>query len=405
LTGLLYREDMDAVRERLTAWWNGEDLGRPMMQITAPRPEPLEPTPAPPEPEGWVTHYSTADFDYRVSLAARACNGTLFLGEAVPTVSPDLGPGCLSLYLGCRGIDMPGTVWFERCIERPETARFEYDPDNFYWDFTLRLAREQLRLGAGRFLIQFPDLIEGLDTLAAMRGSERLLMDLIERPDWVRDCLRRITDLYFHYYDALYDLLCDEAGGSCFWVWAPGRLAKLQCDFSAMISPGMFGEFMVPVLEEMCERLSHSLYHWDGPGALGHLDHLLSIEKLDMIQWTAGEGNEPPSDKRWWPCYHRIIDAGKKVFIGVAASADTLRSLRREFGSGFNQFLINMGVSSSDEAEEMLRVAAEQAPDVRSRAAGIEAECAVKSVAQPPWVVTTDKGDSPGCTKYLSSAK
>jgi hypothetical protein len=172
-----------------------------------------------------------------------------------------------------------------------------------------------------------------------------------------------------------------------------------------MISPGMFGEFMVPVLEEMCERLSHSLYHWDGPGALGHLDHLLSIEKLDMIQWTAGEGNEPPSDKRWWPCYHRIIDAGKKVFIGVAASADTLRSLRREFGSGFNQFLINMGVSSSDEAEEMLRVAAEQAPDVRSRAAGIEAECAVKSVAQPPWVVTTDKGDSPGCTKYLSSAK
>ena len=60
------------------------------MQITAPRPEPLEEIEAMPEPEGWVTHYSTSDFDYRVNLSARQCISTYYLGEAVPSVAPDL---------------------------------------------------------------------------------------------------------------------------------------------------------------------------------------------------------------------------------------------------------------------------------------------------------------------------
>jgi 5-methyltetrahydrofolate--homocysteine methyltransferase len=347
---------MDEVRARLTTWWDGGDIGRPVMQITAPRSEPLPTVEAMPVPEGWVTDYSAGNFGYRVNQAARACARTHYLGEAVPAIAPDLGPNCLALFLGCRGVEMPGTVWFEPCIGRAEEAVFEFAPDNFYWDFCLRLAREQLRLGAGRYLVQFPDLIEGLDTLSAMRGSERLLLDLMERREWVRESLRKITQLYFRYYDVLYDMFRDEVGGSHYWAWAPGRLAKFQCDFSAMISPEMFGEFMVPVLEEMCERVSYSIYHWDGPGALGHQDHLLSIPNLDVLQWTAGEGNEPAWHGRWWPYYHRTIEAGKKCMIGGGCIGD-LKRLKAEFGEGLKQFLIEMTADSPAEANEMLKTA------------------------------------------------
>ncbi|NIQ98593.1 MAG: trimethylamine corrinoid protein 2, partial [Gemmatimonadales bacterium] len=191
----------------------------------------------------------------------------------------------------------PDSVWCERCIEDPETAQFAYDSSNFYWRFTREAYSQAKRQSEGKFLLQFPDLIEGLDTLAAMRGTDRLLADLIERPEWVHGSLRRITDLYFRYYDMLYDLLRDEVGGSVFWIWAPGRLTKLQCDFSAMISPAMFREFMVPVLTQMAERVSYSLYHLDGPNAIGHLEALLSIPRLGMIQWTPGAGSEP----HWHP--------------------------------------------------------------------------------------------------------
>ena len=306
------------------------------------------------EPEGWVTHYSTSDFDYRVSSQARRFLDHHCLAEQVPETSPDLAPNCLALYLGCKGVEMPDTVWCEPCFERPEDARFEFDAGNVYWDFTLRLIAELRRVGRGKFLLSFPDLIEGLDTLAAMYGTERLLPALIDRPDWVHACLRQITDRYFHYYDILYDLIRDEVGGSTFWAWAPGRMVKLQCDMSAMISPAMFAEFMVPVLTEMTERTSYSMYHWDGPGAIQHLDHLLAIPKLDMVQWTPGAGQEPPDDARWWPLYHRIVDAGKKVYCSGCKDVDSLLAMKREFGAGLKQFLIQMQAKSTPHAEEIL---------------------------------------------------
>ena len=358
MSGLLYREDMDEVRRRLTIWWNGGDIGRPAMQITAPRPKPLEDIEVMPEPGGWVTHYSTSNFDYRVNLSARSCISTCYLAEAVPAVAPDLAPNCLALYLGCKGVEMPDTVWCKPFIDDPDEAKFEYNPDSFYWKFSLRLGREQLRLGKGKFLLQFPDLIEGLDTLAAMRGTQRLLVDLIERPGWVHKCLRQITDRYFHYYDILYDMFRDEVGGSIFWAWAPGRMAKFQCDFSAMISPAMFKEFMVPILTEMCERVSYCMYHWDGPGAIRHHDHLLSIPGLTMLQWTPGAGQEPTHDRKWWGLYHKTIEAGKKIYIGCD-TIETLKALKREFGMGLKQFLISMWAPLPEHAEEILKVAGE----------------------------------------------
>jgi len=330
------------------------------MHILAPRPEPLEfeGVPAMPEPDGWLTHYSTSDFAYRVSSQARGFLGEYHLADSVPSTTPNLAPNCLALYLGCKGVEMPDTVWCEPMFEKPEDARFVFRQDNFYWDFTVRLARELLRLGRGKFLVGFPDLIEGLDTLAAMVGTEVLLTELIDRPDWVHACLRQITDRYFHCYDLLYDMIRDEVGGSWFWAWAPGRMTKLQCDFSAMISADMFREFMVPVLTEMCERVGYCMYHWDGPGAIKHLDCLLGIAALDMIQWTPGAGQPPPDHAEWWPLYHRIVDAGKKVFCTDCGNIDSLRAIRREFGTGLGQFLIAMRAESLEQADEILDIAA-----------------------------------------------
>ncbi len=356
---LLYREDFDEVRDRLTIWWNGGDIGRPAMLITAPRTKPLEDIPEMPEPEGWVTHYSTSSFEYRVNLAARSFVNTHYLGEAVPNVSPDLAPNCLALYLGCQGAEGHGTVWCKPFISDPDSARFEFDPDNFYWRFTLRLAREQLCLGKGKFMTSFPDLIEGLDTLAAMRGNQALLVDLIERPEWVHDSLNQITQRYFDYYNILYEMIKDERGGSHFWAWAPGRMSKLQCDFSAMISPDMFREFMVPVLTEMTDRLDYCMYHWDGPGAIPHHDHLLSIPGITMIQWTPGAGVESVMDRRWWPLYHKTVDAGKKVILFGVSGMDSLMGLRKEFGARLKQFMIAIQAESPAQADEILAMVSE----------------------------------------------
>ena len=356
---LTYKEDFDEARDRLTRWWQGQDIGRPAMLLTAPRSEPVEHITAMPEPEGWTGHYSTRDFDYRVNLALRKCLNTWYLAEAMPVVLPDLAPNCLALYLGCHGVESPGTCWCEPCIDSPRSARFAFDPDNFYWQFTVRLARAQIEQGGSKFLTGFPDLIEGLDTLAAMRDTQALLIDLTERPEWVLDALGSITEQYFVCYDQLYDMFKDDRGGSHYWAWAPGRMSKLQCDFSAMISPAMFGRFMVPVLRAMTERLDYCMYHWDGPGALPHHDHLLSVPRLTMIQWTPGAGVEDVTGARWWPYYHKTIEAGKKVILIGFHGEENLHALKREFGSKFKDFMINMETADRAQAERVLAMASD----------------------------------------------
>ncbi len=354
---LLYRADFDEARNRLSSWWDGNDIGRPAMQITAPRQTPLEDVPQMAAPAGWVTDYSTTDFEYRVYLSRKACVNTNYMAEAIPVVSPNLAPNCLALYLGCRGIDQPDTVWCEPCIESPETAIFLNNPDNFYWNFTQRLTGEQLRLGANKFMVQFPDLIEGLDTLAAMRGTEHLLIDLIDRPEWVQTSLSMITEKYFEYYNILYEMIQDERGGSCYWAWAPGRIAKLQCDFSAMISPDMFADFMVPVLNTMTDLLDYSIYHWDGPGAIPHHECILSVPGINMIQWTSGAGIEPVWDRRWWPLYHKTIDAGKKMMLlGFQGEEGLyyLEQLKKEFREKLSHFMISLKADTVKQGEKAI---------------------------------------------------
>ena len=49
---LLHRPDFDQVRERLKHWWKGGEIGRPAMRLLAPRVEPAEDVPVPPELPG-----------------------------------------------------------------------------------------------------------------------------------------------------------------------------------------------------------------------------------------------------------------------------------------------------------------------------------------------------------------
>lgn len=354
MAGLEFHPEMDAVRQRLTTWWQGGDIGRPALNLKVPRTKAVSQIPEVAKPANWDTWYSTKDMNYRVYQGYTGASSGECFAEAVPETSPDLAPNCLALFLGCQGHEGNGTVWVEPCMDSPEQAQFEYDPDNFYWKFCLELNQRLDAVGRGKFLQQFPDLIEGLDTLAAMRGTQPLLTDLIERPEWVQECLRKITDLYFRYYDMLYDRMRDEVGGSIFWLWGPGRTAKFQCDFSAMISPRMFKTFMVPVLTEMCERVSYPFYHWDGPGAIPHLDHLLSIKPLKMIQWTSGAGVEPATHPRWWPLFHRILDGGKNIFLHCEKPEEAL-ALKKEFGARSNRFYFSLWLSDEESAREFIK--------------------------------------------------
>jgi len=279
-------------------------------------------------------------------------------GDAFPYLDTHIGPGTMSLYLGSTPTFAQDTVWYNPCISDITTADVpEFDENNPYWRATLDMLSKGVERLAGRALVSFPDLIEGLDTIASLVGTDQLLVYVVDAPEHVHRFQAALVDCYFDFYDRIYDIIKDEQGGSCFsafQTYGPGRTAKVQCDFSAMISPAMFEEFVVPYLAEQCARLDHSVYHLDGPCCLQHLDLLCSIKELNAIQWTPGAGQPPACDERYIPLYRKIRKAGKSCMIR-GGTPDQARKLVEELGpEGLD---IAIAVGSREEAEEVVRQA------------------------------------------------
>ncbi len=65
MAGLLYQPDMDGLRERMTKWWNREDIGRPAMQVYGGMADPpLEPIAPLDVPAGVNSpNYTVQDFE------------------------------------------------------------------------------------------------------------------------------------------------------------------------------------------------------------------------------------------------------------------------------------------------------------------------------------------------------
>ena len=350
------KPDWEEAQQRLAAWWRGEVMDRFVLQVTAPRDKPLAVEASagrPRDVEGrWL------DPGHRIAAAEKRFAATWFGGEAFPYFDPHLGPGSLALYLGSEPVFAEDTVWYQPCIfDLDAHVTVHLDPQNRWWRATKRLVAEGARCGQGRYLTALPDLIENLDTIASLRGTEQLLWDLVDRPAQIHDLQRRVLEAYFQCYDELYAMTSGGAPGCCFsafQVWAPGRMAKLQCDFSAMISPTMFDEFVVPYLSQQCERLDYSVYHLDGVEAVNHLDFILSIPRLTALQWTPGANRPGCGAPEWFEIYRRARKAGKSLLLAGVHGGEIER-LVKELGP--QGLLISTGVSSQAEGEQLLKTA------------------------------------------------
>jgi len=347
-----YKQDWDAARIRTEAWWRRECAGRVALQIRAPRRTPIpgavDPGPAPSLEALWL------DEDWRLAAAEWEFARTFYGGEAFPYYDPHLGPGSFALFLGSEPRFAQDTVWFlpAEDLSAPEALRL--DRDNRWWRETIRLLEHGARRARGRSLVAVPDLIEGLDTLASLLGAEDLLAALIERPGEIHRYQARILDLWFEAFDPIQAMVRDESGGNCFsafQIWAPGPMAKLQCDIAACLGPREFETFAAPFLAEQCRRLDFSLFHLDGVDAVKHLDAILAISDLDAIQWTPGANRPGIGSARWLPLYRRIRAAGKSLLL-IGLSPKEAEDLVRELGP--DGLLLSLEVGTQDEAEALL---------------------------------------------------
>jgi hypothetical protein len=306
-----WKENWAESRQHYLDWWAGKGLVVSMWGHLDQQGAPHEVVTCPPPSRDWSQHWF--DPQWRSAYLHYKLSCSSFKLDIPPVANTQLGPGSLAAILGSELEGGPDTIWIhQRAGESDEIA---LDENNRWWRLHLDLVRACRRLAQGRYYVGCPDLIEGLDTLAALRGTQPVLLDMIDRPEELERQLAAVNAIWFEVFDRIYDVIQEdgEMAFCYFSLWAPGRMAKLQSDISAMISPKNFRRFVQPYIREQCQKLDYSMYHLDGVAAIRHLDALLEIEELNAIQWTPGVEQPQGGDPSWYGLYKRIRAAGKAI--------------------------------------------------------------------------------------------
>lgn len=348
---MLYKDDWDMAKTRLEAWWAGEVLDRAVIQVHAPRKHASN-------AHGWTAWNFPHNLDEpekAIEAFDAYCKDTFFGGEAFPNLWVNFGPGVIAAFLGIEPRIDVDTVWFEQPMSWNDVDRINAVVDgNVWWSRVREATALALEMGQGKWITGLTDLGGSLDVNASLRGAQDLLLDLIDCPEKVDDLSRRMHRLWFDYYDGLFAILKTQQVGTSAWmgIWSPLQWYPLQCDFSAMLSPEMFASHVAPFLAEQCRALDHSIYHWDGPGQLPHLDHLLDIDELDGIQWTPGAGQPGVASRHWHSLYRRIQAKGKRLVL-IGAEPSEIEGILKDLKP--QGLLISTWCANEEEAVDLLR--------------------------------------------------
>lgn len=337
-----YKENWEETKKKWENYWKRQNTGRPLMCIIARKSETENAYQEAMAMKKKVNSIMCQGSDYTLPeelmykdmedkyqnperMVARYrhfCETHEFMAESFPNIDVDFGPGSLASYVGSEIKFSDDTVWFEHCVDDwNEFPKITFDPENKWWKKHYQLVKDVRKLAGEDFYIGMPDLMENIDVLSSLRGTQDMIFDMIDEPEEVEERIKQVSDVYFEYYDRFYDLTkIDSDGGSAytvFQIWGPGRTAKLQCDFATMMSPDNFKDFIVEPLRRQARKLDNVLYHLDGPDCIKHLDAIMQVEEIDALQWTSGDYGPDGTLEDWYVIYDKARRAGKSLWVNV----------------------------------------------------------------------------------------
>jgi len=312
----LYKPNFDESRDAWAHYWAREKWKRPLVvPFALPKGKGI------PWPEALKNnYYQAASGNHEAMLDAMDewYENTVWPAEAMPFFGPDHGPDQFAAFLGAKLQFDPnslGTNWVHPFVENwADVLPLKIDENSPTWKSLLSLVRKMGTRGRGRYMTGMIDLHSNTDALSAIRGPDRLCMDFYDCPEFVERAMQDVRKLFPIVYNAIYEAgQFDNTTGTTGWTpfWCAGKFATIQCDFICMVSPEIGRRFIIPALEEEANFLDHCVYHLDGPGALPHLDDILAIKKIDVIQWVSGAGQPRMWTSPWIDLLKKCQKAGK----------------------------------------------------------------------------------------------
>ncbi len=340
-------------KEHYRAFWDRTPTDRACLYLSSWDGAERFPDPVSPE-QKWE------DLKYREAKTLYDIEHHRYHADGFPSVFTNFGPGSFAACIGGSFRSAFNTVWFENepffvPENWAERKSVQIDRESRMYKLTEEFS-EWLLSNTDKFVTSICDIGGTYDIVASLRGTENLLYDLYDYPDEVKALRNEIAPLWKQYYLEQSARLFERQGCMSSWmpIWSDKPYYPLQCDFSAMISPDTFREFILPDLISQTEFMERSIYHLDGMGEIPHLDMILSMPRLNAIQWNPGAGKASLADPCWFDLLNRIHAAGKAVILlGVRISE--LEELFKHVSQ--KGLYISASVRDQKEADEVVEMA------------------------------------------------
>jgi hypothetical protein len=343
---LAYKPDLAETAQRWEAFYHGEIIDRPIVCVTAPR----NGKKVPPAPS-----YHSRVFDAIDDVVDRAmavAEATYWAGDAVPAFMPSFGPDEIAVFCGAQlewSNDSGDTNWSRPFVhDWAQDLPIRLQEDHPLWQRLLALYERAAERMAGKMLLMPPDLHTNMDLLSAMRGPQRLCLDLLECPEMIDRAMADARAIFPQVWNAVRTAGRMDELGYCHQIYSMEGAAFLQCDFAALIGPAMFERWVLPALEEEAQLVKHCVYHWDGPSALVHTDLLLKSHGLHTLSFVPGDGNGTHVD--YIPLLKRLQAGGKAVHVW--GTPEEMKRLHAELQP--ERVMYVTSTSTQDEADELL---------------------------------------------------
>lgn len=348
-----YKDNWDEAYERILAWWEGGSLDRPV--IISPIARRDAKTFQPSCDPGFQGHRDLNE-QYIFEKNKHYLETNLFPAESVPCTRNHYASWLcmIGAMAGSKVRYSADSAWLQEIENLYDYPLAEFSSLFPPYALTVKLMKRHAEEYGWNCILGSDALIDPITTLSMMRGMENLCLDMMEQPVNVKKWLEGLSEIRYRIADGYKKTRenlgrCEEIN----WcnIWAPGEMDIIECDFSTVLSPEMFREFVLPEAEKEAQFYDYAGWHLDGTAEIRHLDDICSIKNIRAIQWTSDTFT---TQMDHIDLFKRIRKMKKSLLFGCD-SIDEAVSVTKEIGKDGLAFDLTNAVKTEKEMEEAIR--------------------------------------------------
>jgi hypothetical protein len=237
-------------------------------------------------------------------------------------------PCFLPAALGCKIRVLPDTViGEEQKLPWDQALHVRLDPNNPWLQKYLEFTRALVGKADGRYPVSHGAELGPTDLHAVLRGHNESLIDLMDEPEKSSELLWKLGYIFKEFTEAAWKeipLFHDGYFDAQYQLWAPGPIARMQEDATAVFSPDLYRKLVQPIDKEIADHFPNSFMHLHST-SMYLLDAFLEIEALRCFEINIEPFNIPVEDM---VRYFRMVQkADRSLLIRGSVTPGEMRLL------------------------------------------------------------------------------